>query len=389
MDKIEAFTNLAIYLKDPLVLVGFLLLLFFGIHRTLIKSGIILPLSARAGSKILQILLRYGFLIAIAVIVLGFALAFFRTHRETLPYVDVNQIVTKLVSTHQKELGVYRKREETYQEEIKSLTNAVEALAKRREQPKERASIDDALKKLAMGDTGAAEKIFQEILESRVSKGKEAYKEAAEAARHLGALAFLHDTEKALSAYQRSVQLDPENAESWNRLGHLLERAGRLNEAEKAYCNVEALGITMDDSSLKAVAYGNMGNIYAIRGDLDRALEMYGKALAIDEELGRKEGMASAYGNIGIIYKTRGDLDRALEMYGKSLAIEKELGRKEGMASDYGNIGIIYKTRGDLDKAEEVWKRSLQLFEAIGAKDKIKLVRGLLADLREGRKEGS
>ena len=37
----ESFGSLAPYLKDPLVLVGFLLLLFFGILRTLIKSGII------------------------------------------------------------------------------------------------------------------------------------------------------------------------------------------------------------------------------------------------------------------------------------------------------------------------------------------------------------
>jgi hypothetical protein len=34
------FQKIAPYLKHPLVLVGFVLLIFFGIHRTLIKSGI-------------------------------------------------------------------------------------------------------------------------------------------------------------------------------------------------------------------------------------------------------------------------------------------------------------------------------------------------------------
>ena len=116
---------------------------------------------------------------------------------------------------------------------------------------------------------------------------------------------------------------------------------------------------------------------------------MYEKSLALYEELGRKEGMASDYGSLGNVYQIRGDLDRALEMFEKSLAIEEELGRKGGMASQYGNMGNVYQIRGDLDRAKEVWTKSLQLFEAVGVKDKIEMVRGWLAGLREERKEGS
>jgi tetratricopeptide (TPR) repeat protein len=70
----EGFAKYAQYLEHPLTLIGFVLLLFFSVHKMLISSGIIPPLSARSGSRILQSLLRYGFIIALLVVALGFGL---------------------------------------------------------------------------------------------------------------------------------------------------------------------------------------------------------------------------------------------------------------------------------------------------------------------------
>lgn len=60
MDALPDFAAIAL-LTHPLSLVGFVLLLFIGIHRTLIKSGIIPPLEVSAGGPIMHSLLRYGF----------------------------------------------------------------------------------------------------------------------------------------------------------------------------------------------------------------------------------------------------------------------------------------------------------------------------------------
>ena len=78
---LHAFRNIAPYLTHPLVLIGFVLMLFFGIHGQLIDSGIIPPLDQEAGGGVVQAILRYGFWIALAVVVLGFALQFFK-HRK-------------------------------------------------------------------------------------------------------------------------------------------------------------------------------------------------------------------------------------------------------------------------------------------------------------------
>ena len=82
MGSFVEFESIALYLQHPMVLVGFVLFLFFGLHRVLIRSRIIPPLSQQSGSRVVQTLLRYGFVVAVLVIVFGFALEF-RTHRDS------------------------------------------------------------------------------------------------------------------------------------------------------------------------------------------------------------------------------------------------------------------------------------------------------------------
>ena len=66
------FIQIARYLEDPFVLIGFALFLFFGIHRLLIKSKIIKPLTGKEGSKVVRLLLRYGFIISLITVLGGF-----------------------------------------------------------------------------------------------------------------------------------------------------------------------------------------------------------------------------------------------------------------------------------------------------------------------------
>ncbi len=132
----------------------------------------------------------------------------------------------------------------------------------------------------------AAEAVFEAVKTRRKAEGEGALKEAAAAARHIGALAFQHDTDKALAAYREAGKLDPKNPEVWRQFGHLLKRASDLGNAE----------------------------------------EMYRKSREIEEALGRKERMAAAARNLGILYQTRGELDRAEEMYRKALDLFREIG---------------------------------------------------------------
>ena len=70
------FARIAPYLRDPLVLVGFVLFLGFLFARRLLDSGIIGPVGAGRGAAILRLLLHYGFVIGVLVILLGFGLKY-------------------------------------------------------------------------------------------------------------------------------------------------------------------------------------------------------------------------------------------------------------------------------------------------------------------------
>lgn len=76
------FAKIAPYLQDPLVLMGFALFLFFGFVRLLIKSGTIPPMNQQGGFSILTQVLRYGFILAIAIILLGFGLKYREMSRQ-------------------------------------------------------------------------------------------------------------------------------------------------------------------------------------------------------------------------------------------------------------------------------------------------------------------
>ncbi len=324
-------------------------------------------------------------------------------------------------------INFYKKQLEISQEQTKALTEAIKSIPKQTQIVNAKARIEAALKAIKNNDTGAAEAIFQEVLDQKAAEGLSANSQAAEAARHLGALVFLHNTEKALEVYGRAVSLDPENPDGWNNLGHLRSRTGDLSGAEEAYRKVLNRGEILDDQAWQAAANTNLGVVYQTRGELDQAEEMYQKSLKINEALGHKEGMAgnytnlgniyqtqgeldqaekmhekslkinealdhkegmaSDYTNLGIIYQTRGDLDRAEQMYQKSLTISEALGHKEGMARNYGNLGVIYQTRGDLDRAEQIYRKSLTLFTALGNPQMIEKVQGLLDDL-DSKKKG-
>jgi uncharacterized membrane protein len=76
----EQFSKIAPYLGNFLVLAGFCLFLLSGTYRVLIRAGLFVPLSQKQSATFVGRILNHAFLVAILVIVLGFAYAGFRYH---------------------------------------------------------------------------------------------------------------------------------------------------------------------------------------------------------------------------------------------------------------------------------------------------------------------
>lgn len=69
--------------------------------------------------------------------------------------------------------------------------------------------FEAAMSALSEGDTTKAENLFEQVTQ----KGEQEAKHTAQAYRNLGALAYLNDTQKSLTAYRRATELDPDNVE--------------------------------------------------------------------------------------------------------------------------------------------------------------------------------
>lgn len=272
------------------------------------------------------------------------------------------EIVDALVTKYKTELD---QRDQT----IATLTNTVEALATEQNDPDAPQGISEALASLEQGDTAKAEAIFAEILKTKEAEGQASLKEAAQAAKHIGTLAYLHDTEKALAAYKKASQLDPDDADAWNKLGHLLLRTGDLAGAERAFNKVLALGNITEDRQVIAAATGNLGIAAQIRGNLNQAEDYHQQALTIGTELDSKEDNAASLGNLAFIAKARGNLQQAEDYLSQSLTLNTELGHKEGMARDLGNLGIIALSQDELDLAEDRHQQSLAISTELGRKE--------------------
>ncbi len=150
------------------------------------------------------------------------------------------------------------------------------------------------------------EKLMAREKELEAEAGRTA-KKRAEYRRHIGALAFLNDTQKAVSAYEKATALDPEDPEGWRYLGELHYRLGDYSAARKNFERVQALGKSARDGKAQCMACLRLGLIESNLGNLTLAEELGKQALQLAQGEDWQGGMASAYGNLGFIYRTRGD----------------------------------------------------------------------------------
>ncbi len=241
------------------------------------------------------------------------------------------------------------------EEEIRQLKNTIERLKKDPADELKQA----ALQALAEDDTKKAVELMEQSAQFSTEKAEELTWEAAWDWIDIGSIAYLNDSQKALSAYKKATNLDPSNPVAWNGLGRIQFRLGNLDESRQAF--EKTLELAGNDKQHQSGAYSNLGVIYKTYGQLDKAEDYHLKALEIDKNLGCKEGIAADYSNLGVICQIRGKLDKAEDYHLKSFDINKTLGRKEGMAFDYGSLGTVYHIRGELDKAEEYCVKALDI----------------------------
>lgn len=83
MRRTKSLSTLLAFLSHPLVLVGLVLLALFGLYDRLIEAEIFPPVTQEDSASLLGMLLNHGFVIGLTVVVLGFALQFYKLSQHT------------------------------------------------------------------------------------------------------------------------------------------------------------------------------------------------------------------------------------------------------------------------------------------------------------------
>ena len=148
---------------------------------------------------------------------------------------------------------------------------------------------------------------------------------------------------ESLVVSQRSVQLNPQDAETHSNLGSILQELGRLNEAEASY--KKAIALKPDYTK----AYNNLGIIMQELGRLDEAEKSFRQAITL------KPDYAEAHSNLGLVLKGLGRLDEAEISYRHAITL------KPDYAEAHSNLGLVLKELGRLDEAEASYKKAITL----------------------------
>jgi len=339
------------------ILLAATLLLKFFVHWLLIGSHLLKPLNQQDSVEVVKTLLFYGFCIALVVIVLFFLFP----PLASTP--SAQEIVEKTMARYQLgEVAVQAQmdvsNDTTY--ELTQLTGTITTLQRQGSK-----TVHEALSALTMGNVMQAKAMFHNIIQAH----QPVVHEVATAYQHLGALAYWDNTQEALHAYQRAVDLDPINPLGWKQLGRLLLRRGQLEGAEQAFEEVLALSAT--DDPYTAMAYGNLGVIELTRENLPKAESLFQRALELDIANDDKYGMATDYGNLGNVYYFQGQLTAAEEMHQKALFLNQAIDNKKGIARDYNNLALIKAAENDMQHAEILHEKALAISLAIGHKEDI------------------
>jgi tetratricopeptide (TPR) repeat protein len=150
-----------------------------------------------------------------------------------------------------------------------------------------------------------------------------------------------HDS--AIQAYNRVVELGPENVTIWNNIGVLYQKTGRFEDAQKAFNN--ALQKDPNDP----VSWHGLGNVYASTARLDEAINCYRKAIQFNA------GYMQPWVKLGDVLLRQNRNDDALYAYMRTV----EMDNKNVHA--WTEIGSIYFKAGSYEQAVDAYKKALIL----------------------------
>ena len=148
---------------------------------------------------------------------------------------------------------------------------------------------------------------------------------------------------EALYAVKKSVQLNPNDIESYKNLSFILQKLGKLNEAEESYKKI----LILKPDSIEV--YNYLGVLQHEQGKFIEAEASYRKMIAL------KPGFAEVYNNLGNTLNEQGKFIEAEASFRKAIILKPEY------FEVYYNMGIMLNVQHKFNEAEESYKKALAI----------------------------
>ncbi len=116
--------------------------------------------------------------------------------------------------------------------------------------------------------------------------------------------------DKAIAAYQKAVEINPQYYKAWVNLGVAYRLSGDIDRAEASY--TEALAIEPDYAELHA----SLGALYIFKNEPHKALDALANAIELDPQL------AVAHANMAVAYAMTGQFERAEEALNDAIQLD-------------------------------------------------------------------
>ena len=151
------------------------------------------------------------------------------------------------------------------------------------------------------------------------------------------------DIPKAVTQYEKAIQINPNVANAHNNLGYSFFKIGNPDEAIQCFHRALALNPNYVD------AINNLGTALFKQGKTDEAIQYFRRALALNPNF------ADAYNNLGHVLFKQGKIDEAIQYFRHALALNPDL------ADAHSNLGNALFKQGKTDEAIQYFHRALAL----------------------------
>ncbi|CAF2991378.1 unnamed protein product [Rotaria sp. Silwood2] len=170
-------------------------------------------------------------------------------------------------------------------------------------------------------------------------------------------------TDEKLVALTNYIRNELQQSIGWNKLGHLMIKIGKFNQAREIYHQLFHL-ISNKDWKGRALIYSYFGLIHKEKGENNKALSFYNRSIQIFEKyfFHDYQNRAINYGNIGEVYRNMGKYPDSLSYYQKALELQNLFLPYDHPYRGiiYNDIALVYSQLGDEINALSYFQQTLQ-----------------------------